>query len=83
MRTLAGIMWKCMYSRKVPSTSLRDSLVVSQYFLLHIRAAWGWKQKSASVKGFAVVFSFDDVVYRVTETVPMRRQSYYPLEMRL
>ena len=40
MRMLAGIMWKLMYSRKLPSTSLSFVLVESQYFLLHISAAF-------------------------------------------
>ena len=42
IRTLAGIMWKLMYSRYSPKTSTRSSQEVeeSQYFLLHINAAW-------------------------------------------
>ena len=40
MRTLAGMTWKWMYSRKEPRTSCRLLLVESQYFLLHIRAAF-------------------------------------------
>lgn len=41
IRTFAGIMWKWMYSRK--PCKISDNLtqfVLSQNFLLHIRAAW-------------------------------------------
>ena len=39
--TFAGILWNCMYSRKLPITSFRSWFwLLSQYFLLHIRAAW-------------------------------------------
>ena len=47
MRTLAGIIWKLIKSRKVPTTSVKLWFVESQYFLLHRRAAWNLINSSA------------------------------------
>ena len=47
IRTLAGIIWKFMKSRNVPNTSVKLWFVESQYFLLHIKAAWNLMNSSA------------------------------------
>ena len=47
IRTLAGIIWKFMKSRNVPNTSVKLWFVESQYFLLHIKAAWNLINSSA------------------------------------
>ena len=47
MRTLAGIIWKLIKSRNVPTTSVKLWFVESQYFLLQRRAAWNLTNSSA------------------------------------
>lgn len=41
IKICAGILWNWMYSKKLPMTSFNFMCwLLSQYFLLHIKAAW-------------------------------------------